>query len=135
MLLAFEAFGDPEGGADDGAAADAGEDAFLLREVAGEGEAGLAVDDDLPVEDGLVKDLRDEALFEGAQALDVVAGVGSGGDDADVGVARLEAAAGAGERSPVPRPATKAVVSGRSRRISTAVPCSWAAGLASFPYW
>ena len=135
MLLALEALGDLEGGADDGAAADAGEDTLLLSELAGEGEAGLAVDDDLPVEDGLVEDLGDEALFEGAQALDVIAGVGGGGDDADVGVARLQPAAGAGERPPVPSPATKTVVSGRSRSISTAVPCSWAAGLASLPYW
>ena len=52
-----------------------------------------------PVEDGLVEDLGEEAFFEGTQALNVVAGVGGGGDDANIGVAGFEAAAGAGERS------------------------------------
>jgi len=82
------------------------------------------VHDDLPVEHGEVDDRRDEAVVERAQALHGLALHRLGGDDLDP----LSPSSSLSRRPlpisvpPVPRPATKALTSSSSSRISSAVP-------------
>src|SRR3990172_4628523 len=96
-VAALHPCGDPLGGAQDGARRYAREDAFVVHELLHGTEGGERVDDDPPVQQGLVEDGRYEPLLQATQPLDEVAGVGDGGDDLHVGVLLLQPAAYARE--------------------------------------
>ncbi len=74
-------------------AGDAGEDALLVEQFLGPDDRVAVGDHDLAVEHREVDDRRDEAVVEGAQALDQLALHRLGGDDQRLRVGLLEAAA------------------------------------------
>src|SRR3990172_188756 len=98
-VAGVEALGGALGGLHDGAGGDAGEDSFLLRQLLRRSERRARLEKDLAVEDALVEDGRDEALFEAAEALHEIAGVRDGGDDLHAGLLLFQVAAGAGKRA------------------------------------
>ena len=65
-----------------------------------------------------VEDLRDEALVERAQALDLLAGQRLGGHDPHARLVLAQVARHAHQRPAVPSPATNTSISGQSARIS-----------------
>src|SRR4051794_1286739 len=86
----------------DGAGGDAGEDALLLRELTVRAQRIGGVHEELPIEDRLVEDRRDEALLERAETVDAVAEPRLPGGDLNVRVVLVEPFADAHERSAGP---------------------------------
>src|SRR5436190_11569912 len=98
----LELRGDAPRDVHDRARGDAGEDALLLGEVAVRAQGVGGVHEELPVEDRLVEDRRDESLLERAEAIDEVAELRLRGDDLDVRVVLVETTPDAHERSAGP---------------------------------
>src|SRR4051812_35705434 len=91
--------GDAARDVDDRAGGDPGEDALLLGEIAVRAQRVGGVHEELPVEDRLVEDRRDESVLERAETVDEVAELRLRGDDLDVRVLLVQTAPDAHERS------------------------------------